>query len=115
VTDRSWAGERVVAFAGIGRPQRFFSSLAGIGAQILEARPYGDHHIYTKTEMTRLKAIARARNAVLVTTEKDFVRLTQTDRDGVVFLPVRVEFDDCEPLERLLDRLVPRGVPPNLP
>jgi tetraacyldisaccharide 4'-kinase len=112
IGDSSWNGKRVVAFAGIGRPEKFFTSLAGAGAKIIEARPYGDHHIYTQSEVARLKARAGAENAALVTTEKDFVRLTRTEREGIVCLPARITFDDREPLDCLLDRLVPRGLPP---
>jgi len=103
-------GARVVAFAGIGRPGKFFASLAAIGAEIVEQRAYGDHHIYTQSEMARLKARARAENALLVTTEKDFVRLTQAEREGVIPLPVHTEFDGG--LDPLLDRLIRPGVPP---
>jgi tetraacyldisaccharide 4'-kinase len=112
IGDASWNGKRVVAFAGIGRPEKFFTSLAGTGANIIEARPYGDHHIYTQSEVARLKARAGAENAALVTTEKDYVRLTRAEREGIVCLPARITFDDPEPLDRLLDRLVRRGLPP---
>lgn len=103
-------GARVVAFAGIGRPAKFFASLGAIGANIVEQRAYGDHHVYTQSEMARLKARARAENALLVTTEKDFVRLTPAEREGVVALPVHSEFDGG--LDALLDRLIRPGVPP---
>ena len=112
VPDNSWTGSRVIAFAGIGRPQKFFSTLVSIGAQIIEARPFGDHHTYTQTELAQLRDKASAETATLVTTEKDFVRLTRAEREGIVPLPVRVTFEDVEPLERLLDRLIPRGLPP---
>lgn len=103
-------GQRVVAFAGIGRPSKFFASVAAIGATIVDQRAYGDHHVYTQSELARLKARARAENALLVTTEKDFVRLTPAEREGVTPLPVHSEFDGG--LEPLLDRLFPAGLPP---
>jgi tetraacyldisaccharide 4'-kinase len=106
------AGTRVVAFAGIGRPAKFFAALAAQGAVIAEERAYGDHHVYTQSEMARLKARARAEQALLVTTEKDFVRLTPAEREGIVALPVHAEFDDPAALEALLDRLIRPGVPP---
>ena len=105
-------GARVVAFAGIGRPEKFFASLKALGADIVESRAYGDHHVYTQSEMARLKARARAENALLVTTEKDFVRLTPAEREGIVALPVHSAFDDPAALEALLDRLIRPGVPP---
>ena len=80
-------GARVVAFAGIGRPKKFFESLRVLGADLLETREYADHHAYTASEIARLKSKARGTDAVLITTEKDFVRLTPPEREGVRFLP----------------------------
>ena len=106
------AGSRVIAFAGIGRPAKFFDSLAAMGAVVVEQRAYGDHHNYTQAEIARLKLRARAERATLVTTEKDFVRLTATEREGIVPLPVEATFENPAGLELLLDRLMQRGVPP---
>ncbi len=105
-------GARVVAFAGIGRPEKFFASLEALGATIVEQRAYGDHHIYTQSEMARLKARARAEDALLVTTEKDFVRLTPAEREGIVPLPAHTVFADPPALEALLDRLIRPALPP---
>jgi tetraacyldisaccharide 4'-kinase len=101
----SVAGRRVVAFAGIGRPDKFFHALEHQGAQIAASMRYADHHTYTQAEIARLKSKARALDALLVTTEKDFVRLTQAERDGILPLPVRAAFDAPEALDALLDRL----------
>jgi tetraacyldisaccharide 4'-kinase len=106
------AGQRVIAFAGIGRPAKFFATLAAMGVEVVDQRAYGDHHIYTQSEMARLKARARSENALLVTTEKDFVRLTPAEREGIVALPVEAVFEDASALALLLDRLTQRRVPP---
>jgi tetraacyldisaccharide 4'-kinase len=94
-------GVSAVAFAGIGRPEKFFDTLRALGADLVEARAFADHHVYTASEIARLKA--KARGALLVTTEKDFVRLTPSERDGVNFMPVRAAFDDPAVFTRLLD------------
>ena len=98
-----WRGRRVVAFAGIGRPEKLFRSLAGLGAELVATVAFADHHPYTKEELTDLKS--RANGAQLVTTEKDYVRLTAVDRDGVTFLPVTTTIEPQEALDRLLDSL----------
>jgi len=103
------AGKRVVAFAGIGRPEKFFQTLRSLGADLVEAREYADHHAYTASEIARLKARANAETALLMTTEKDFVRLTQAERDGISYLPVRAAFDDQAAFDALLDRIAPRA------
>jgi tetraacyldisaccharide 4'-kinase len=103
------AGQKVVAFAGIGRPAKFFATLRALGAQIAEERAYEDHHAYTAAEFARLRARAKAHNASLVTTEKDFVRLTPAEREDVRFIPVRAAFEDPAALDALLDRIAPRA------
>jgi tetraacyldisaccharide 4'-kinase len=99
---------RVIAFAGIGRPEKFFDTLRAKGAQIVETRSYADHHAYTASEIARLKAKAREHDAMLITTEKDFVRLAPIHREGVAIVPVEASFDDPTALARLLES-VARG------
>jgi tetraacyldisaccharide 4'-kinase len=102
-------GQRLVAFAGIGRPAKFFQALRTQGAELAAAVPFADHHVFTQAEIARLKSKARSADALLVTTEKDFVRLTPDAREGIVALPVHAQFDDAAGLERLLDRLAAKG------
>lgn len=103
----SWRGQRVIAFAGIGRPEKFFASLSGLGAEIIETARFADHHFYTAKELAALKAKARTAKARLVTTEKDFVRLSEAERDDIEFLPVTAAIEPIAALDRLLDRLCP--------
>ena len=98
-------GIRVAAFAGIGNPEKFFAALPRLGVEIADTRAFDDHHVYTQSEVARLKAKAKSLGAQLVTTEKDYVRLTQTEREGITAIPVRAVFDDPAALSRLLDRL----------
>lgn len=65
----------VLAFAGIGVPQRFFATLAAAGADIRETALFPDHHAFTAADARRLLAAARAQQLQLVTTEKDTARL----------------------------------------
>jgi tetraacyldisaccharide 4'-kinase len=106
------AGQRVVAFAGIGRPAKFFQTLQDLGAEVIEARGFGDHHVFTAAEMARLHAKARAADAQLITTEKDFARLTSAERQDIRYLPVRAAFEDMPAFEALLDRIAPRTLAP---
>lgn len=70
-----FAGKPVVAFAGIGWPQKFFAMLEQIGADVRAQHAFADHHVYTRRELERVQADARRYEAQLVTTEKDLVRL----------------------------------------
>ena len=102
------AHRRVVAFAGIGRPEKFFHAVAARGAEIVATKHYADHHAYTPAEIARLRSEVRSAGALLVTTEKDFVRLTPLEREGIEALPVRASFDEPAALDRLLDSLPPK-------
>ncbi|WP_075222060.1 tetraacyldisaccharide 4'-kinase [Acuticoccus yangtzensis] len=73
--DAPLAGVPVLAFAGIGRPSKFFASAAALGADIRAAVPFADHHAFTDAEADGLIARADALGAVPLTTAKDMVRL----------------------------------------
>jgi tetraacyldisaccharide 4'-kinase len=102
------AQRRLVAFAGIGRPEKFFQALEAGGAVLAATKRYADHHAYTSSELARLKSKARGSDALLVTTEKDYVRLTPQEREGIHAVPVRAVFDAPAEIERLLDSLAAR-------
>ncbi len=77
--DFSWlTGTPVLAFAGIGNPQRFFQLLEELGAPLVKGRSFADHHVFTDQEAADLLADAQRLGATLVTTEKDLVRLSGT-------------------------------------
>lgn len=95
-------GRRLLAFAGIARPEKFFASLRGIGAEIVEARRFPDHAAYDEDTIMRLVEAAQAQNAGPVTTEKDFVRFPAEARPMVETLRVALRFDDEPAIEAFL-------------
>ncbi|GJE49013.1 Tetraacyldisaccharide 4'-kinase [Methylobacterium tardum] len=94
------AGRRCLAFAGIGRPDKFFATLAAAGAVIAATRPFPDHHRYRAGELATLAAEAQRLGAELVTTEKDAARLPPNFAAQVRVLRVRLAFDDAGALRR---------------
>lgn len=74
--DTAWLrGAPVIAFSGIGRPQKFFDTLAAAGAEIVAAAGFPDHYVFKPHDALRLLAQAGQAAARLVTTEKDWVRI----------------------------------------
>ncbi|EWY40356.1 tetraacyldisaccharide 4'-kinase [Skermanella stibiiresistens SB22] len=100
-------GRRVVAFAGIGRPAKFFATVEEIGAQLVGRIAFADHHPYAPDEVMRLVEHAASLDAALVTTAKDAVRLPRDAREMVQTIPVTVAWDDPKALDRLLTLDVP--------
>jgi tetraacyldisaccharide 4'-kinase len=101
-------GRSVFAFAGIGRPEKFFAMLRAIGAHIEGAQAFPDHHKFTRLELSALKNAALKRGALLVTTEKDFVRLDAQARQDVHPVPIHASFDADAALLPVLRPLLQR-------
>jgi tetraacyldisaccharide 4'-kinase len=100
-----WRGQRVLAFAGIADPARFFTTLRDEGAVVVRGEALADHQPLSDTLLRRLEAEAFALNAQLVTTEKDAARLPPEFRAKVLILVVRLKLDDWTALEAAFDRL----------
>ena len=94
---QSLRGKRVLAFAGIGDPDRFFRTLRGCGIEVVAERAFPDHHPFSENEIAALIAEARRNSLMLVTTEKDMVRLRRDREEAsdIVAFPVTLEFDDA--------------------
>lgn len=108
-TGMDWRGLRAFAFAGIGRPEKFFATLRAEGAEIVATRSFPDHAPYERTMLARLAADARNAGAQLVTTEKDAARLPPDFRRQVLVLPVRLAPEDWARIDAALAPLLSRA------
>ena len=99
---KTLAGKRVLAFAGIGRPGKFFATLEELGCTLVKRFAYADHHVYDPAEIMQLVEEAHAQGAILVTTEKDFVRFPPEARPMATAVPVHLEWRDPAALDELL-------------
>ena len=104
-TGMDWRGLRALAFAGIGRPQKFFDTLCAQGAEIVGHHSFSDHQKLSNVLLTRLEKEANALGAQLVTTEKDAARLPASFQQKVLTLPVRLELENPEKLFEALRKL----------
>lgn len=101
--------QRYVAFAGIGRPEKFFATLRGIGVELADTVAFADHHPFSAAEMADLRRRADTAKAGLITTEKDFVRLAPDARAGIDVLVVALSWSDPGALDALLAGVVAGG------
>ena len=105
----SLRGRRVLAFAGIGRPQKFFETLRELGAELVETVGFPDHHVYNAAMLQRLEARATAADAVLATTEKDAARFPPWFQGKAVVVRVALGFADPSAVDELLRPVIEPG------
>ena len=98
------AGKPVVAFAGIGVPQKVFDTLEACGAHVTALTAFPDHHVCSDQDIEGLRNTARLQGATLITTEKDWMRLPAQVRSEVDVLKVTVCFDEASTL--LIDQFI---------
>jgi tetraacyldisaccharide 4'-kinase len=99
-----------IGFAGIARPSKFFYTLQSNGARLISSYGFGDHHRFTEKEARRLLDEAEAKKAMLVTTEKDWARLTNEEDESALAelkkrsrpFPIVIAFDDEDAVNALL-------------
>ena len=108
--DRRWLSVLpVIAFAGIASPEKFYATLGANGARVIAKRSFGDHHRYTSRQAAALLKEAEERKAMLVTTEKDWVRLPDEEGTPLGELKFRsrpfaiaIAFEDEDAVKALL-------------
>ena len=94
INGQDFAGKEVLAFAGIGRHQKFFKSLADSGANIKQKFSFPDHYQYGGEDLQKLISLAKKENLQLVTTKKDWVRMDRFYQDRIGFLDIEMELDE---------------------
>jgi tetraacyldisaccharide 4'-kinase len=96
-------GERVFAFSGIARPASFLALLRALGAVIAADKAYPDHHNYTRSDLAEIyRMSADHRAGMIVTTEKDAIRLRESRPEGIWALRIELVVNEREDWESLL-------------
>lgn len=101
------ADKRLLAFAGIGRPTKFFEMLSEAGLTVVKAYDFSDHHPYREAEVEALLETAAALDAVPVTTAKDAIRLSARLRERVHIIPVQFLWEDADAITAMLHSVLP--------
>lgn len=97
-----------IAFAGIGKPEKFFNSLEEYDFNVLYNMEFEDHYSYTDGDIKRLLNFSKQEGASLITTDKDYVKISEEFKKDIFVLPVAVEFSnkDLKKLEKLLHSVI---------
>jgi tetraacyldisaccharide 4'-kinase len=107
----------VIGFAGIARPAKFFATLKSNGARLIASHAFPDHHRFTEKDAKALLKEADEKNAMLVTTEKDWARLPEDEEPESALaelkhrsrpFPILVTFEDEEKAKVLLGAVLRR-------
>lgn len=102
-------GQRFLAFAGIGNPQKFYDSVSELGGEVVISRSFSDHYSYTPEDVRQLLNDARNAGLILATTAKDYVRLsafsTTIEKNWlaqIAVFDVALDFGRVKVLERII-------------
>lgn len=105
------AGKPLVAFAGIGRPEKFFESLRALGCDLRATRGFADHHPYDARDVAALRLLAAEHGAQLVTTAKDLTRWPGDAERKPLTLDIAIAWEDEAALDLLLAAKLARLTP----
>ena len=86
--------KKVVAFAGIGNPENFFDLLKDNKLNIVETIKFPDHHKYSEKELENLINKIKDNNYILLTTEKDYFRISENHKKNIKCLKIKVEIEN---------------------
>ena len=94
--------DKVIAFAGIGRPQKFYDSLKQYDIKIIDTIDFPDHHFYTISELRNMVEQAESSGAELITTAKDYVKIPHDLQSRFKVLEIKIEWQDSNKLKDFL-------------
>lgn len=95
---------QVLAFAGIGRPEKFYNTLKSMNINVVAAHNFPDHHPYNVEDLECLKQRADSLNVEIVTTEKDWVKLPEEWQKTIYHVPISLDWDHIDEFKLLLQK-----------
>ena len=97
---------KLISFAGIGNPENFFRLLKENHLNIIKEIDFPDHYEYTQQDLDNLLSIEKKYNAKLVTTEKDYLRISSFNRRGFGVIPIKVNIEDEEKFIQMIKKFI---------
>jgi len=97
---------KVISFAGVGNPDNFFDLLKENNVNILEQISFPDHYNYTSKDLENLIKRAKGSDAVLLTTEKDYVRISKDYKENIKYIKAKIRIDSNEKFVEEIKRLI---------
>lgn len=104
-------GKNVFAFAGIGRPEKFYRTLEELGCDIRARRNFGDHHPYGRADIQPILDRAKDLGAIPVTTAKDFIRVPGDRRGEIVALHIELAWENEQEVNAFIREVLDHGRP----
>lgn len=95
--------KNIVAFAGIGRPQKFYDSLKKCGLNIVKTFDFPDHHLYKNDDIQKIIETAENLGASVFTTSKDFVKIPFIYKNKVNVLNIEIKWKDINKLKKFIN------------
>jgi len=86
--------KEIIAFAGIGNPENFFDLLKNNNLNIIETIKFPDHHKYSVKELENLLNKSKDKNFILLTTEKDYFRISENYKKNIEYLKIKIEIEN---------------------
>ena len=99
---KKFRGKKILAFAGIGNPESFFSLLRENGLKVKQEISYPDHYNYTRSEIENLISKAKDKDLTLLTTEKDFFRIERSGLKKINYVSVDLKILNYKSFEKEL-------------
>ena len=98
--------KNVIAFAGIGTPEKFFNTLKDHKINVLKEIKFPDHHKYSHEELENLVLEKKENNAVLITTEKDYFRIKENIKEDISYLKIKVEIQNQDSFIQEIKKII---------
>ncbi|MBX9620595.1 MAG: tetraacyldisaccharide 4'-kinase [Alphaproteobacteria bacterium] len=99
--------KRVVAFCGIGFPQKFYQSIKDMNFNLVGTESFPDHYVYKEADLLRLEKLAQNNDAVLMTTRKDWIKIDPSWQKQLYVLDMSIQFQDEEELYHFILGKIP--------